>query len=125
MVFRIIFPIFGAVFGGLHCLGWSFVFPTQAEQKLWQIASLTITMIPVFYGFFSLTNDPRNARGVHTNFMMKSIIGLLGILLAALSCVYVLARLVLLAEALVSLRNQPPTAFLSVDWTKYLPNVNV
>jgi len=125
-VFRIIFPIFGAVFGGLHCLGWSFMFPTQAEQKLWQVASLTITIIPVYYGLFSLTNNPRSAKILgHTNLMKKAIVGLLATLLAPLACVYVLARLALFVEALVLLRNQPSTAFLVVDWTKYLPNINV
>ena len=58
---------------------------------------------------------------VITNLIMKAIGGLLTTLLVALSCVYVLARLALLVKGLVLLR----TAFLAVDWTKYLPSLNV
>jgi len=29
----------GSIFGGIHCAGWNFSFPTYAEQKLWRVAS--------------------------------------------------------------------------------------
>src|SRR5258705_9386002 len=34
-------------FGGIHCSGWNFSFSTYAEQKLWRIASLAVTIIPI------------------------------------------------------------------------------
>ena len=34
------------VFGGIHCVAWSFQPPSHAEQLLWRISSLTITCIP-------------------------------------------------------------------------------
>jgi hypothetical protein len=49
LIFRIIFPILGAVFGGLHCIGWTLTFPTEAEKKIWELGSMTITIIPVLY----------------------------------------------------------------------------
>lgn len=35
------------VFGGFHCIAWSFQFPTEIEQLVWRIASLTSMFLPV------------------------------------------------------------------------------
>ncbi|KAG2070603.1 hypothetical protein BDR04DRAFT_1142728, partial [Suillus decipiens] len=37
----------GAVFGGIHCLGWNDSFQGLAEQTLWRVASLAIVSAPV------------------------------------------------------------------------------
>jgi len=37
--------------------------------------------------------------------------------------IYVLARLSLIGQALALLRHQPESAFLAVDWTKYIPHI--
>ena len=37
--------------------------------------------------------------------------------------IYVLARLFLIIQALTLLRNQPPSALVAVDWTKYIPRL--
>src|SRR6266545_270641 len=42
-----IIPMFGSVFGGLHCVGWYFTFPSGAERLIWRIASLTVTFTPI------------------------------------------------------------------------------
>src|SRR5258707_10865231 len=36
-----------AVHGGIHCAGWHFAFPTYAEQTLWRVTSLVITIFPI------------------------------------------------------------------------------
>jgi hypothetical protein len=43
----VVFALFGVIFGGLHCVGWSFEFPTHTEQTLWRSTSLAITAIPL------------------------------------------------------------------------------
>ena len=35
------------VFGGIHCVAWSFAFPSSTEQLLWRISSIAITGIPL------------------------------------------------------------------------------
>src|SRR6266542_1557879 len=30
----VVFALFGVIFGGLHCIGWCFEYPTQSEQTL-------------------------------------------------------------------------------------------
>jgi hypothetical protein len=34
-------------FGGIHCIGWSFTFPSSMERTFWRFASLSITCVPV------------------------------------------------------------------------------
>ncbi|KAF8315079.1 uncharacterized protein EI90DRAFT_366202 [Cantharellus anzutake] len=41
-----ILGITGVVFGGVHCLAWSFPFPTRAEKLLWRIFAIIITVSP-------------------------------------------------------------------------------
>ena len=43
----VVFTLFGVIFGGLHCIGWNFRFPTHSEHSLWQSTSLAITAIPL------------------------------------------------------------------------------
>src|SRR5258705_6867830 len=39
-------PALGTLFGGIHCAGWNFPFPTSAEQKIWRFTSVALTIIP-------------------------------------------------------------------------------
>ena len=39
--------VLGSIFGAVHCAGWKFPFPSYAEQKLWRITSLAVTIIPI------------------------------------------------------------------------------
>lgn len=36
-----------AIFGAIHCIGWSFEFPSHTEQVLWRLASIAITLSPL------------------------------------------------------------------------------
>jgi hypothetical protein len=36
-------------FGGIHCIGWTFTFPSSTERTLWRVASLSITCVPVAF----------------------------------------------------------------------------
>ena len=42
----IFFPVVGVIFGGIHCLGWFFNFPSSDEAILWRVSSAVITGIP-------------------------------------------------------------------------------
>ena len=53
----------------------------------------------------------------------KKVRLMLDLFMTILLFIYVPTRLSLIAQALALLRNQPPTAFLSVDWTKYIPKI--
>jgi len=39
--------LFAMIFGAIHCIAWSFRFPTDIEQLLWHISCLAIMCMPV------------------------------------------------------------------------------
>ncbi len=115
----IVFALFGVIFGGIHCFAWNFTFPTSSERFLWRYTSLALTTIPFVAAPIDYALE---------NFELDSPVGkkvrlALDILMTILLFVYVPARLSLIAQALALLRNQPGTAFASVDWTKYIPHL--
>jgi len=99
-------------FGGIHCIGWSFTFPSSTEQILWRVASLSITSVPIVVILLGVTGDN-----------LPFIDFWAGIPLLLLIFLYILGRLVLLVLPLLSLRSLPPAAFRVVQWTSFIPHV--
>jgi hypothetical protein len=120
----IVFAFFGVIFGGIHCVGWKFMFPTQTEQNLWRYTSLTITVIPVVVApiDFFLTMQTMGFVKNLSRFT-SAIFSALDLVMTVLIFAYVMARLSLIAQALALLRRQPPDAYLAVDWTRFVPHV--
>jgi len=100
-------------FGGIHCIGWSFAFPTSTERILWRVASLCITGVPVVLFPLIVTVD---AYGEASQFCVV-------IAMMILLVVYVLCRLTLLILPFLGLKSLPPTAFHVVHWTSFIPHV--
>jgi len=106
------------VFGGIHCIGWIFDFPSSIERTFWRVTSLSITSIPIL--LFPLI-------------VLAAIVGdviKLGygnsfspIIVILLLFIYVLSRLALLVLPLLSLRSLPPAAFHVIHWTSIIPHV--
>jgi hypothetical protein len=104
----------GTIFGGIHCCGWTFPFPTFAEQLLWKIASAGTTIAPGFVaGLFIISNFLDNK--ITSAFEM----------LAAWTIIicYVIARLFLVVEIFRSLFYLPPDAFIST-WADSIPRIS-
>jgi len=106
-------PVIAVGFGGLHCVGWNYSFPTVAEQIFWRISSVCITVIPLVTGFVWYVSRTRR---FDNKILLYPALALL--------VVYVFARLSLLTQALVSLRSEPESAYLKVEWSKYLPHIS-
>lgn len=131
----VIFPIFSLVFGGLHCLCWNFTYPSQVERTIWRVASLAITvpfpatmLLFVFFAMIgmiigSLIDVNNGILGKVTGIIMDTTLYTGVVLGCLLAFIYVLARIILLVEALFLLRSQPADAFRDVDWTKFIPHV--
>ena len=117
----VVFALFGVIFGGLHCIGWYFEYPTHSEQTLWRATSLAITVIPLIVApidFLLATRDIGSCQ----KFERRALL-ILDLIITILLFVYVPARLSLIAQALALLRNQPSSAPVAVDWTKYVPHL--
>lgn len=118
--YAIILPLLCIIVGGIHCAGWNLTFPTNTQRDLWHAASLAVTAIP-FLSFLILSV---------LKYVLKSQLGssekfprtLLNVIFVISVVAYVAARVFLVAQALALLRNQPPSAFLAVDWTKFVPH---
>ena len=139
-LFAIVLPIVSAIFGALHLIAWRFQFPSHVEQLLWRIGSLTITAIPagaiaviLFFVFISICLVILGIFGIHLeNFSIPSeaeenveiIMGMIAALVGGAALVaYMLARLLLLTQAVVLLRKQPDSAFYAIDWTHFFPHL--
>ena len=115
----IVFAIFGVIFGGIHCFGWNFIFPTEFEHAIWRYTSVVLTSIPVAVAPIDCILE--NVK-LDSGFRKKVRLAL-DIFMTTLLFVYVPARLSLIAQALALLRDQPATAYIAVDWTKCIPHL--
>ena len=101
------------VFGGIHCVAWSFHFPSQTEQLLWRISSTAITGIPLaLIGIGLIQLDDDNP--------VEVILAFTFILLVFL---YPVSRILLLVLCLTTLRSLPLSAYQTVQWTIFFPHV--
>ncbi|KIJ90259.1 hypothetical protein K443DRAFT_116856, partial [Laccaria amethystina LaAM-08-1] len=108
---RITTVIVAMLFGGIHCAGWNFSFPSHTELIIWRVSSLIIVIVP--YTFVTLIVE--ELMGIDTSSTTVNI------LFASFGIViYVLAWLTLLVEAFTSLRHLPPGAYAVVEWTALL-----
>ena len=157
----VVFLFFGITFGGIHCIGWNFIYPTRFEQTLWRITSVIITTIPIIAAPLAFLlpkeqQDPGPNTTSHTDhkseqedrsekdfvFINQSnasgfisfrsqkklrrleVAMFLGdFFMTVLMFVYVLARVLLIGQAVALLRTQPPDAFLEINWTRYIPHI--
>jgi hypothetical protein len=112
----------GTAFGVIHCAAWNAHFPSTLEMFFWRLGSLVIAATP-----FSIT--------------LVFILRILGRKMALLSegetfmssagetiayggfGFYVYARLLLILLSFTTLRALPPSAFVDVNWTKYIPHL--
>ena len=105
------------IFGAVHCIAWSFQFPSHMEQMLWRISAIAIISVPVLFplvGLFGFVHLPwlSNKREVLTVVMV-----------VVLASLYMLARVMLFILAFISLRTLPPEAYYAVTWTTYIPHI--
>jgi len=146
LLFGIILPVVAAIFGALHCIAWNFHFPSHIEQLLWRIGSLTITLIPLAplvivlitaafrflpdflwnkYDFrlsipsISLPQCVKTVLDVIVSIVFAIALFLGGSAIVA----YMLARLLLLTQAIMLLRKQPESAFYAINWANFLPHI--
>ena len=112
----------GVVFGGIHCAGWFFYFPSSGEAILWRVCSVVLTVIafqlPLNLTFSLLPYIDSETSRAYDEWPPSAIVILTNILL-----VYVASRLLLLVEAFISLRDLIPGMLALVKWTSFIPHI--
>ncbi|KAF9480162.1 hypothetical protein BDN70DRAFT_640829 [Pholiota conissans] len=119
-----IVSVIGIIFGGIHCMGWSFLFPTRVEAVVWQVASVIVTTVPVLMAVSVVSQSMCTPQTFCLEVFFedpKEVLATVAIYFG--SPLYIIARLVLLIEALVALRYLPGEALLEVRWAPFLPLV--
>ncbi|KAG2064494.1 hypothetical protein BDR04DRAFT_1162504 [Suillus decipiens] len=107
--------LMATIFGGIHCMAWTFTFPSGQEQVLWQISAVAITFTPWFY--FLPKFIPNNSLlGV----VESALIGLIYLISVPL---YITARALLLVLMFTTLRDLHPGAYYAVQWTIWVPHL--
>lgn len=126
----------GSIFGGVHCVAWSFQFPSHQEQVLWRISSMVITCGPIFIALLShclrvsrstLANaTPGDQDGYFVRPWSWSfwflITAIQVVVLVIFVVVYIAARFVLLVQACMTLRKLSPGALQAMEWTNFVPH---
>ena len=140
--------IISLLFGLIHCLGWFLVFPSGAERLIWRVSAVIIAALPVFillsysvilfivFVFEKLVRNkgchgPSDWLLFHKKLIlfdiffkpMNVIRNATWWIFVILIPIYLLARMALLVEAFLSLRNLPSGAYSVVNWTDYLPHI--
>ena len=114
-------PVVGGVFGGIHCIGWFFDFPSSAEAMLWRVSSAVLTgiafLFPIFFSFVLLFFIFSIARPDQWQYFAFHIV------FSPFLLVYVVSRLLLIVEAFISLRHLTPGLRALVKWTSFIPHI--
>ena len=111
---RVFFPIcIAVVFGGIHCIAWSFQFPSLLERLAWRISAAFISAEPVLFVLLVIMD---NYQASLLNICIKA-------LFISVSVMYFVARIVLLVLPCITLRALPPSALIEIQWSSLLPHI--
>ncbi|KIK66927.1 hypothetical protein GYMLUDRAFT_914734 [Collybiopsis luxurians FD-317 M1] len=122
----------GTVFGAIHCVAWTFQFPSRVEQVLWRSTSLYITCSPISIWAIQLLVGlawPRNRPLFHYPIRVFIIFKIVAPLftwtqpILVIFAMYIISRLTMFILALVLLRDLPSGALQEVEWTNFIPHV--
>ncbi|TFK60452.1 hypothetical protein BDN72DRAFT_939954 [Pluteus cervinus] len=106
---RLMSCLIGMIFAGIHFIAWNSHFPTHIELLLWRSSSFVVLIIPFLVGLFGIILP-----------ILKPIRWVLYVLGPIL---YVLARVSLIIQAFISLRDLQPNVLQNVAWTSYIPHL--
>ncbi|KAJ7727085.1 hypothetical protein B0H16DRAFT_1697845 [Mycena metata] len=106
----------GTIFGSIHCAAWNALFPSMAEMWIWRISSVFIAAYPALFTLFTVAIGPwANDNDIATAFLVSfMVVG---------SVVYPIFRLFLIILSFTTLRSLPPSAFVDVNWSNYIPHL--
>ena len=134
IIFHIIGLLISSGFGSIHIASWQTAFPTSVEMMLWRAATLTIIGAPLIYGIPMIVAVFLYPSVRKTGYIQRQktpcylvalakIYQIVWMFIYILPAIYIMARLFLLVEAVLSLRGLPTSAFLTISWTKYVPHI--
>ncbi|KAJ7752863.1 hypothetical protein B0H16DRAFT_1459587 [Mycena metata] len=109
--------VFGVatIFGSIHCAAWNALFPSMAEMWIWRISSVFIAAYPALTTLLIVLDAWAPSIDIaEAVFVFLFVFGLV---------VYPLCRLFLIILSFTTLRSLPPSAFVNVNWSNYIPHL--
>ena len=114
-VIRVSFSIcIALIFGGIHCIAWSFQFPSPQEQLAWRISAALISAEPILFGLIIIMD----------NFRVTILRMCIKVLYISVFVMYLVARIVLLVLSCTTLRALPPSALIQIQLTSLIPYIS-
>ncbi|KAI9765430.1 MAG: hypothetical protein M1840_007388 [Geoglossum simile] len=104
-------PLATLLYGALHVAAWNEYYPSDVERTLWRVSALYLACAGTAYM-------------ISVKWYLDGLVGdLLPVLLFLAFIVYVAARVFLVIECFISLRELPVEAYQTPIWTQYLPHL--
>ncbi|KAK2806716.1 hypothetical protein FQN50_005710 [Emmonsiellopsis sp. PD_5] len=136
-----------ALYGGLHIAGWNGHFPSTIEKMMWRVSSVLIAASGILATIY-IAIDRLPSRGKESyldhwaetfgsdevtgakklisvsQFLLVITTGVVLILpLIGGAIIYIPARLFLVIESFIALRDQPIEVYQTPDWTGWVPHL--
>ena len=101
----------GILFGGIHCIAWSFSFQSVAEQCIWRISAVNVTVLPIIIAasIIFITN--------------MRFMGIIRYTLFPCTVLYWFSRAALLILPVIALRSLPPASLVDFKWSAFIPHI--
>lgn len=115
-------------FGAVHLAAWHEYFPSTVEAWMWRSSSMYIT----WSGLLRVTINLLAHLSAWINEYWERVIAfqasrascfVVGLLCSTCGIAYVFARVFLVVEAIISIRQLPLTAYMTPDWTQIIPHL--
>jgi len=110
------------VFGAIHCIPWSFHFPTLQERCVWRISAIFVVGVPLPWALL-WPHLPTLRKKENNPIWMDLCVPFILSIFIILDFLYIFARIILLVLPFVALRALPPGAYVQLNWISFLPHI--
>ncbi|KAK4034823.1 hypothetical protein C8A01DRAFT_48866 [Parachaetomium inaequale] len=113
------------LFTAIHVAGWHFSFPTTAEKVLWRVSSLILFGVTAAFWILETAASWKDEklRDQPTREPAELPLAWEFWTIGSVAFLYGVARLYMIAEAFLELRDLDATAYINVNWSMYIPHV--
>lgn len=121
------------VHADIHLIGWRLSFPTESEAWIWRISSVTLLIVMIIGGALPVLSTREWfdfsfnvlwiwVRPARKNTWVRRHV--FDFVVDFAYFVYIIARLLIVADIFMSFRSLPETAYSNVSWTNSLPHID-